>query len=74
VISCDLHSQYELLAMHRARVVLDADGDAPPLHDFECQVIDVLTRAGAEYLVVLDGAGERLEIRLDRLISVRPLG
>lgn len=73
-ISCDLHSKYELLAMRRDWVSLDGEGPAGELRGLRCQVLDVQTRSGAEYLVVQDGAGQRLEIRLDRVISVSPPG
>jgi transcriptional antiterminator Rof (Rho-off) len=73
-VSCDLHSKYELLAMRRDWVSLDGEGPAGSLRGLHCQVLDVVTRAGAEYLVVQDRAGQRLEIRLDQLVAVSPTG
>lgn len=61
-IACDLHSQLELWAMHREPVRLeDADG----VH--ELCLVDVITHAGAEYLVTQDDRGQHRRIRLDHL-------
>lgn len=69
-ISCDLHSEYELLAMHGARVEVELEGEPQPLR---VQVRDVVARAGAEYLVVETADGARREWRLDRLRRVQRL-
>jgi transcriptional antiterminator Rof (Rho-off) len=72
-ISCDLHSTYELLAMRRARVSLDADTPQQALRGVACRVVDVVTARGAEYLLVEIADRGPLEVRLDQLISVSPL-
>jgi Rho-binding antiterminator len=69
-ISCDLHSEYELLAMQRARVEVQLEGESQPLR---VRVHDVVARAGAEYLIVETADGVRLQWRLDRLRGVRRL-
>lgn len=71
-VSCDLHSRYELLAMRRSRVSLDADTPRGQVRGQLCRVMDVRTRDGAEYLEVLTDTGERLGYRLDWLLAVRP--
>ena len=66
-IDCDQHSILELLAMRRTQVVAKiklADGG---FRQLRAQVDDVLTRDGAEYLILSDQAGESLSIRLDHL-------
>lgn len=65
-IACGLHSEYELLAMQRARVMLRLRGD-----DVACsgRVIDILTREGAEFMVLEASPGERREVRLDQILE-----
>ncbi len=64
-IACGLHSELELLAMHResVRLVLP-DGEAAG------RVVDLVVHDGAEFLV-LESAGGRAEIRLDRIGEIR---
>lgn len=65
-IDCGLHSELELLAMRRQPVTLILrDGEAAG------RVVDLVVRDGAEYLV-LESAGGRSEIRLDRIGEVCP--
>ena len=69
-IDCDQHSILELLAMRRTQVVAKiklADGS---FRQLRAQVDDVLTRDGAEYLILSDQAGESLSIRLDHLLGL----
>lgn len=70
-VSCDLHSELELLAMRRARVRLDARLPDGELRDLDCRVLDVRTRDGAEYLELQDAAGRCLSCRLDALRAIR---
>lgn len=70
-VSCDLHSEFELLAMRRALVRLDAQLSGEEIHDLECRVLDVQTRDGAEYLELEDLTGRRLSCRLDRIRALR---
>jgi transcriptional antiterminator Rof (Rho-off) len=69
-ISCDRHSEYELLAMRRSRIRLDADAPEGPVRGLSCWVEDVYTRDGAEYLQVTTDAGERLVYRLDWIVAL----
>jgi len=69
-ISCDLHSEYELLAMHRTPVTVQyLDDDGAEQH-FQGSVTDIFTRDGAEYMR-LQGKDGTLEVRLDRIERVR---
>lgn len=66
-ISCALHSEYELLAMHRTAVevqIIKSD------ELYSGKVIDILTRGGAEYMVLQVVGGENRELRLDTVKSV----
>lgn len=72
-IDCGLHSEYELLAMHRSRIGLTYHAGSGETLQQEGRVIDVLTRNRAEYLV-LERAGQMpLAVRLDRIHSFVPL-
>ena len=66
-ISCDSHSEYELLAIRRSWVLLDAESPEGKVQALRCQVVDVQTRDQAEYLEVLTEGGARRRFRLDRL-------
>ena len=66
-VSCGMHSEYELLAMHRTRVRLSCLSGAESVLAVEGQVMDVVTREKAEYLVLeIDGA-EIVSVRLDKI-------
>ena len=66
-ISCGLHSEYELLAMRRARVSLVHRDDQGVEHCLQGRVEDVFTRQGAEYLRLKLEDGETRDLRLDRI-------
>ena len=66
-IDCDQHSVLELLAMRRAEVSIEAETEDSGMVKIDGTVIDVLTRSGAEYLVVERSAGESISLRLDRI-------
>ena len=70
-IACGLHSEYELLAMHRAAIRLSIRDAAGGVEKIQGRVIDVKTRDKGEYMVLesIDGAQQR-EIRMDRIISI----
>lgn len=73
-IDCDQHSVLEVLALGRSRVTLEARGDDGQAATHAGTVIDVLTRSGAEFLVLDRGpdlSAEPLSIRLDRLLEIR---
>ena len=69
-ISCDLHSEYELLAMHRTPVVVQYRDEDGTENHFQGRVIDVSTRQDGEYLK-LEGEETTVEIRLDRILRLR---
>ena len=62
-ISCDLHSQLELLAMHNSKVLIEvSDSD----HSLEGVITDFRIHDGGEYLILKDGR----EVRLDTVLKV----
>ncbi len=67
-LACGLHSELELMAMGRARVVLVAEEGK-----YQGQVMDVRTEGQAEYLVLLDDLGDQHKFRLDRLRHIEQL-
>ena len=69
-IDCDQHSALELLAMRRVQVVAEARLAGRGVRRLRAQVRDLLTRDGAEYLILCDQAGESLSIRLDHLLGL----
>lgn len=65
-IACDSHAELELLALRRSRVRLEAVDDSGVEIACSGHVVDVLSRDGAEFLVV-ETDTERADLRLDRL-------
>lgn len=71
-IDCDSHSVLELFAMHRARVGVRVCLESGAEQRLNGRVFDVLTKGGAEYLLLRDEEGEDHAIRLDRLLAIDP--
>ena len=69
-INCDQHSGLEVLALRRTAVVIDSRGGSGERESHTGRIVDLLTRDGAEYLVV-ETAGQRQQLRLDRLLEIR---
>lgn len=67
-IACGLHSEYELLAMHRAVVELTPCGEAACMSG---RVVDVVTRQGAEFMVLELADGSRQDVRLDHIRQLK---
>lgn len=70
-VSCDLHSECELLALRQTHVWLTATLTGGLVRDLPCRVRDLCTRDGAEFLEVQTEAGESLVCRLDQLHALR---
>lgn len=71
-VSCDYHDQLEAAAMHRTPVELEFDLDGVAQKQ-RGRIADVYTTDGAEF-VRFDSDSGALEIRLDRIISLREEG
>jgi len=69
-IDCDQHSVLELLAMRRARVIVQSRRPEGRVSIVEAMVCDVRTRDGAEYLILRDPGDKEFSIRLDRLLGL----
>ncbi|MES9876949.1 MAG: Rho-binding antiterminator [Candidatus Sedimenticola sp. PURPLELP] len=65
-ISCQLHSEYELLAMNRTPVRVSLAGRDTPLLG---TIIDIKARNGAEFLL-LKSDNKETELRLDSITEI----
>jgi transcriptional antiterminator Rof (Rho-off) len=63
----------ELLAMRRMAVEVVAVDESGQPQRLEGNVVDVLTRDGAEYLVLRHTGAEPVSLRLDRLRTISDL-
>ena len=67
-VACDIHSEYELAIMRGGKLMLSwrmVDGETCRA---KVKPVDIFARKGEEFLAVIHD-GERLDIRLDRIIS-----
>jgi len=70
-ISCGLHENFQLAVMRRAPLELSWRTDEESVRHATLLPRDVFTRQGAEFLEVEGQDGERLRIRLDRIIEAK---
>lgn len=70
-VSCEIHSQYELLAMQGRSVRLYLTDDNGV---FEGKIRDMLTREKIEYLLFEMGDGRSCDIRLDTIKQFEVIG
>ncbi len=68
-VSCDYHDQLEAAAMHKNDVELEFELEGVTQKD-RGKIADVYTTNGAEFVKFVASDGP-LEIRLDRIISMR---
>ena len=68
-VTCDYHDLLEQASMHRKRVFLEFDLDGMRQEE-SGTIADVYSADGAEY-VRFDAADGPLQIRLDKIISMR---
>lgn len=73
-IDCAIYSRYELAIMHRERLRVCWRDAAGITRVQTLDPRDLQTRAGAEYLLGVGSNGQRLELRLDRILEATPLG
>ena len=66
-VSCDIHSQFELLIMHNSSIQLDWQDENDKIFSEIVKPKDVQTKSGEEFLLVLNKHNETLKIRLDRI-------
>lgn len=72
-VACALHSEYELLAMHRSKVLINGIDNQGMALKLQCHVKDIRTSQGAEYLVAIDNENNVHQFRLDQIISIDKL-
>jgi transcriptional antiterminator Rof (Rho-off) len=66
-IPCDLYSELEVLADRRAAVTAESETAAGTRERVQGRVLDLVTRDGAEYLLLGCESAETMPLRLDRL-------
>lgn len=71
-VSCALHSEYELLIMHRQMIQLRWRDEAQQVHSARVLPIDLLTEQAAEYLVVQNN-NQSQRVRLDHILDFEKL-
>jgi transcriptional antiterminator Rof (Rho-off) len=69
-IGCDAHSGLEVLALRRMIAVLDIAEVGGQPRRVTGRVVDLLTRAGGEYLRIRSADGQGHDIRLDLLRTI----
>ena len=69
-IACALHDRYEIAVMHRTRLTLCWRGPDGLIHLENLLPQDLETLNGEEFLVASNRTGERLRLRLDRIMAV----
>ena len=68
-VSCDLHSQYELLIMHHDRITVHYRDPVNQSQHISGLAHDLYTRNGEEFIVIQPDRDAALHIRLDRIIE-----
>ncbi len=72
-IDCGLHSEYELAIMHRQTLRITWQGNANTLHCEILTPVDLVTKAGEEFMIVQDNHGKSQRIRLDLIRRATPM-
>ena len=68
-VSCEIHSQYELLVLQHNRIslgYLDVNGNRRQVTGTP---LDLYTRKGEEFIILQTGTENALTIRLDRIVT-----
>lgn len=69
-VSCQLHSEIELHAMHGTRLSIETASSGIPVIG---RIMDVTIHDKAEYVVLKTSNGQTQEIRLDQILAMTPL-
>ena len=67
-IDCGLHSEYELAIMHGDTLRLEWRDESCRQHIGSVKPLDLQARNHEEFLLAETREGERLQIRLDRIV------
>ena len=69
-VTCTEYSRYELAVMHHRKLrLIWAENDI--IHCKIVTPVDLLTRNSEEFLIYLDLAGKKTQIRLDKIIRTQ---
>ncbi len=72
-ISCELHSQYELYALHKTQCAIQYKDAKNHIIKTEGIIDDIYVRNHAEYCRLINTHQHKIEIRLDRITSCFPI-
>ncbi|HWP95194.1 MAG TPA: transcriptional antiterminator, Rof [Gammaproteobacteria bacterium] len=72
-IACHIYERYELAIMHRQRLRVRWRDESGMPHLATLVPENLETREGEEFLIARDPGGERLRLRLDRILDARPV-
>ena len=72
-ISCQQYARYEQWIVRRQRLRMAWREHTTPTHLETLRPLDLRTRDHVEYLVVRRANGERVELRLDRILRAEPI-
>lgn len=72
-IACIEHEKLEFAVLRRQRLALVYRDDSGTEISLEALPTDVATREGAEWLSYRDASGREGVLRLDRIVTARPL-
>jgi len=67
-IDCGLHSEYELAIIHQQTLRVTWQEEKDILHCEILAPVDLMTKAGEEFMVVENSMGTRCQIRLDLIL------
>ncbi len=70
-IDCDLHSHYERYVIEGTPLLARWD-DGQEIRTAICRARDLYTRQGEEFIVLEQADGERVSVRLDRIVQLQP--
>jgi transcriptional antiterminator Rof (Rho-off) len=68
-VSCEIHSQYELLIMQHSRITLGFLDASDNRQQVTGTPVDLYARKGEEFIVLQTDTDSALPIRLDRIIA-----
>ncbi|UCC55805.1 MAG: transcriptional antiterminator, Rof [Gammaproteobacteria bacterium] len=71
-VDCSLYSDYELAIMHRQPLRLSWRDTQGMIHIAVYRPLDMYTRQGEEFMVVMDTDRKESHIRLDYILSYNP--
>lgn len=68
-VSCDMHSEFELLIMHNTQIKLCWQDQKGNKHNSNAWPKDLQTKSGEEFLLITDENNTQQKVRLDRIQS-----